>query len=179
MRSAIDQITSWSHRARPNFADTFQICPTARLIAARPRGKYTTNWFGAASIPKNDGELRVRMKPGLVNWSTTHFHDSWEPCVVETRTLWNSACLEMTSSSFTTPEPNQNITSCMLYNFCTKQTDVTWCCLTAALLSDKTCPPHLWRRREGRSNSMDCLTYTNTPGVRTACLHRSCHTTRW
>ena len=65
-RENVDQFTNKSHRTRPNCADALlstQICPTAWLVAAHPRGIYPTNWLAAASLPKNDGFLRVYTKP--------------------------------------------------------------------------------------------------------------------
>ena len=62
-RGRINDFTGQSHRVRANFADIFQTLSHCWLVAARPRGIVSHNLLAAASLPKNDGDLRVCMKP--------------------------------------------------------------------------------------------------------------------
>ena len=59
--SIIDQFLSQSHKARSKFANTFRIGATVGLVAAHPRGIYTTSWLSSGSLAKNDGEIGVIM----------------------------------------------------------------------------------------------------------------------
>ena len=56
--SLIDQFATRFHLLLQNFVATFQTCFTAWLVAVLPQN----DWL-AGSLPKNDGELRVCVRP--------------------------------------------------------------------------------------------------------------------
>ena len=93
-------LNNWFHRP-VSLADTFEALSDCWLAAARPRGIVSHNLLAAASLPKNDGDLQICMKPRemvyylLTRWRTcrTPYSGYWEHTCVLTIVSQSCECL--------------------------------------------------------------------------------------